>query len=169
MHSYYAVFSDITNFNPVTDDADDFQVATDYQSAYGQRTLNETYMMVAMKRGDYMEHYIKVGTSPAVLTDTVNVVSHSSKLAASWADIDGLNAFFATGHSAYGSYNAVGNFSAIPPDEKAVVDMEEIEYGFLKHHFLNATPSQKEIRSGMDWMRSRWIAGNKAIYPGWMF
>ena len=57
----------------------------------------------------------------------------------------------------------------IPPNTGTIVNKEQDYYGLLIHFFPNGAPSQAEIENGLKWIKPRWLAGDKVIYPGWMF
>ena len=176
---YYASFMDDTDLDCLWK-AD---LATPYCETYQRRTVGADYMFAGVKRGNYMEHYAE-----GAMTGRVDIVSHADGfLADKWLNQVNRGAIFQCGHSSYGKRRLCtqqfidfcaclvlgeplnGSFEPIPPNTGSIIDYPQDFYGFVVHVFPNGMPSQSEIENGMKWMKPRWLAGDKVIYPGWMF
>ena len=177
LQPYYAVFTKGVSL-PFTIS----RLTTPADDALTKRTIGENYMFVYIKRGDWMEHYAKVGTADAYMTGKVNVTTHSNGfLADEWANLSNAGGDYRTGHSGAGSQNMCtqddvdnnyceyvnqpfpGSFSS------AKTNKEQDFYIKMVQTFPNGSPVQSEIEHGMDWMMSRALNADKVIYPGWMF
>ena len=61
-----------------------------------------------------------------------------------------------------------GTFNPIDGNNNATGQYADDIYG-LYFGVFDSAPSQQEIINGINYMKTEWVAGNKAIYPGWMF
>lgn len=177
---YYSAFVDDTDIFPLTRSG----VATPFTDDYVFRTVGDDYMFAATKRGNNMEHY-----ADGVFTGDVDVASHhSGYMSVKWLNQTGKDAFIRLGHSAYAyptkctqtlidsnACEVVGETitslfqDPISPNTDSIVNINQDYYGLVVHFFPNGLPSKAEIENGLKWMKTNWLAGNKVIYPGWMF
>lgn len=176
---YYAVYRNTTIALPLTQSS----ISTPWQVDYKFRVAGQSYMFAGLKRKNILEHY-----ADDKFTGSVDIVANGlSDVVNSWNDETILTDTFGCGHSSYGSplqcsqtdvdanvcntteQIVPGGFVAVPPNSDAISEVAQNYLGFLLHIFPNGAPSQAEIENGMKWMKPRWLNGDKAIYPGWMF
>jgi len=169
---YYAVFQDTSSSGDVWLQS----VSTQWAKEYSIRTIGEDYMFAAVKRGDIMEHY-----ADGRLLGSVNVATaNGGILADAWRNQNDKSNLLRAGHSGYGDQltctqqlidlTVCGEIGApiVGGFEGSANEAQDF-YGMLYHFFPNGTPAVTEIENGMQWMKPKWIGGDKPIYPGWMF
>ena len=169
---YYASFHDDTDPNPLTRSTAFTGEATEYST----RTAGEDYMFAGWKSGDMLHH-----AADGVRTGTVNVTTHhDGYLATQWANQVSRGNACQLGHAGNGELASCTQIALeggvcevlgqpVPGGWTNVTNQAQDIYGILIHFFPNGAPSSAEIENGLKWMKPRWLAGDKVIYPGWMY
>lgn len=162
MHPYYAVFvNDVLN-DP---DVNVGQLATPFYDPMKKRVDGEIYIVTAVKRGYFLEHYVN-----GMYTGSADIREKNSAMQAAWSNLS-FGRYFRWGHSAFGTPAAtLGSFNPLPenpPGSSAIAELEQDFYGLSISHF-DAAPPQNIIKLGHAWMKREWPKGNKKVYPGWV-